>query len=98
MAEIEVLFPIITKKTAERAPNPLPATLRGKVVGFLDNGTGPNTDSMYEWMGDLLVKNHHVVEVVRRRKPYSKAGQGSPDDILNELAQKCDLVINGVGL
>ncbi|MFH1487229.1 MAG: hypothetical protein ABIH46_14250 [Chloroflexota bacterium] len=97
-AKIEVLLPVITKKGAERAPNPLPTTLHGKVVGFLDNGTGPATAPLYERMAELLLKNHQVSEIVSRRKPFSKAGQKAPGDILDELARKCDLVINGVGL
>ncbi|MBI4203640.1 MAG: hypothetical protein HY527_01325 [Betaproteobacteria bacterium] len=69
-------------------------TLAGKVVGFIDNAK-PNFDLLADDLADLLVANYGVSRVVKRRKP--SASIPASEEVINELAGQCDLVITGSG-
>ena len=69
-------------------------TLSGKVVGFIDNSK-PNFNHLIDRMAELLQSRYGVKSVVRHRKlmasiPASRA-------ILDDVADKCDLVVTGAG-
>jgi hypothetical protein len=70
------------------------ATLSGKVVGFIDNAK-PNFEFLVDDLADLLVANHGVSRVVKRRK--SSASIPASEAVVSELARQCDLVITGSG-
>lgn len=70
------------------------ATLTGKVVGFIDNAK-PNFDHLVDDLADLLVAKYGVSRVVKRRK--SSASIPAAEEVVNELAAQCDLVITGSG-
>jgi hypothetical protein len=92
MTHIRVLSPIAeaTKETV-RVP-PLPATLEGRTVGFLDN-TKTNFDRLADEIGALLRVEHGVKAIVRRRK--SNASTPASPEVLAELAKACDVVFAG---
>lgn len=69
-------------------------TLAGKVVGFIDNAK-PNFDLLADDLADLLVAKYGVSRVVKRRKP--SASIPASEEVINELAGQCDLVITGSG-
>ncbi len=69
-------------------------TLKGKVVGFIDNAK-PNFNYLVEDLGELLKKQYGVKEVVIRRK--RAASIPAPTSYIDELAVCCDLVITGSG-
>ena len=71
---------------------PLPPTLAGRTVGFLDN-TKTNFDRLADEIGALLRAEHGVKAVIRRRK--SNASTPAPPEILAELAKACDVVFAG---
>jgi hypothetical protein len=69
-------------------------TLKGKVVGFIDNSK-PNFHLLADDLADLLVARHGVASVVRHRK--LAASIPAPEPAIADVEQKCDLVITGSG-
>ena len=69
-------------------------TLAGKVVGFIDNAK-PNFDLLADDLADLLVAKYGVSRVIKRRK--ASASIPASQEVVNELAGQCDLVITGSG-
>ena len=70
------------------------ATLDAKVVGLLDS-TKPNSDRLLFALGELLRERFTVKELVTAHKPYF--GNPVPADQAAALAERCDVVITGVG-
>ena len=66
----------------------------GKVVGFIDNAK-PNFDLLVRDMSELLTRKYGVAEVIVRRK--RGASMPADDAVIAELAEKCDVVITGMG-
>jgi len=69
-------------------------TLKGKVVGFLDN-TKPNFNHLMDDVAELLVSKYGVRSVLKRAKRVSSIP--APEPLVNELSEECDLVITGSG-
>jgi hypothetical protein len=68
--------------------------LAGKVVGFIDNAK-PNFNYLVDDLAEALIARHGVAAVVKRRK--TSASVPAPQDIVAELAERCDVVITGSG-
>ena len=68
--------------------------LAGKVVGFIDNAK-PNFGLLAEDLGELLRSKYGVTRVITRRK--SSASVPARPEVIEELAQECDVVITGSG-
>jgi hypothetical protein len=68
--------------------------LKGKVVGFIDN-TKPNFNLLAHDLGELLQSRYGVKAVFQKRK--RSVATSAPDEMLDELARDCDLVITGSG-
>ena len=68
--------------------------LRGKVVGFIDNAK-PNFHYLVDDLGDVLRDKYGVEAVIKRGKrgPAMPAGAA----MIEELTERCDLVITGSG-
>jgi hypothetical protein len=69
-------------------------TLRGCVVGFIDNAK-PNFEHLVDEVAELLVSKYGVSKVIKRRK--RAASIPAPETMVKELAESCDLVITGSG-
>jgi hypothetical protein len=69
-------------------------TLTGKVVGFVDN-TKPNFNHLADDLAGLLKSRYGVRDalIFRKRAPSIAA----PEEIMGEVATRCDLVITGSG-
>lgn len=79
---------------AERTPIAMRLrTLAGAKIGLLDN-TKKNADRLLAKVGEILVRDHGVAEIVSRRKISSSPA--APDAMIDELAG-CDAVINAYG-
>jgi len=76
------------------APAVRPASLAGKVIGILDNGKAKSDLLLHEIQG-LLRSEAGVANVVMVRKP--SAYRPAPDEQLDDLAQRADAVIAGIG-
>jgi hypothetical protein len=68
--------------------------LAGKVVGFIDNAK-PNFNHLVDDLAELLIGRHGVAAVVKRHKRAPSVP--ASDDVVSELAERCDLVIAGSG-
>ena len=73
---------------------PTLASLAGKVVGFIDNAK-PNFNHLADDIGELLMKNYGVKQVVKRRK--RAASVPAPNAVYDEYTRDVDLVITGSG-
>ncbi|OGA37311.1 MAG: hypothetical protein A3G24_04660 [Betaproteobacteria bacterium RIFCSPLOWO2_12_FULL_62_13] len=90
----EILDPVaLAGSVAEHPWRPLDA-LRGKVVGFIDNSK-PNFQHLVDDISQFLVSRYGVASVVKHRK--FAASIPAPADILEDIEEKCDLVITGSG-
>ena len=86
--------PTATREAEPEAAGPKIATLSGKVVGFIDNAK-PNFNHLVDDIADLLIADHGVKRVIKRRK--RSASVPAPEEIVRELARECDMVIAGSG-
>ena len=68
--------------------------LKGKVVGFIDNSK-PNFNYLVDDLAELLVSRHGVKSTVKHRKRM--ASIPAPEEVMQDLAERCDLVITGSG-
>jgi hypothetical protein len=62
--------------------------LQGRRIGLLDNNK-PNADKFLDHVGALLKTRYEGVELIARRKMTRMEA-----DCLNELAERCDVVVN----
>ena len=94
-ATLTILDPIApaSKAAGEHTFRPLD-TLRGKVVGFIDNSK-PNFNYLVDDVAELLMAKHGVASVVKHRK--LSASVPASDDAIADLQRQCDLVITGSG-
>jgi hypothetical protein len=90
---IEIYNPIAPISEGTGAARRKLESLRGKVIGFIDNAK-PNFNFLVDDLAQLLVERHGVARVVRHRK----SGQVPvAHDALEALAAECDAVIAGSG-
>ena len=73
---------------------PVLATLAGKTIGFIDNAK-PNFNFLVDELAEIFVQRHGAAKVIKRRK--RGASMPAPRDVIEELANECDLVIAGSG-
>ena len=73
---------------------PRHSALQGKRIGILDN-TKSNADVLMLRMADILCEAHGAGEIVHRRKAH--AAIGATEDLLDEMAAQCDVVLLGSG-
>jgi hypothetical protein len=71
-----------------------PARLDGLVVGLVANPK-KNAEPFLDAVGELLAAEHGTADVVRTRK--TSITDPIPPAVLDELAQRCDVVLIGVG-
>lgn len=90
---VELLSPAGVAESAEVPLAPRVSTLRGRVVGLLDNSKS-GSQPFFDRLEGLLRAEHGVAAVVRRTK--LAAALPAPDDMLEALARECDLVVNGI--
>lgn len=69
-------------------------SLKGKTLGFLDDGFGGTVPDSMKRLRELATEKHEGVKVVYRVKP--NLGSPSPPVLIEELAKTCDAVIVGV--
>lgn len=91
---VQILNPAVTRGNDARLDIAAIDTLRGKVVGFLDNSKS-NFGPLADDMADILQRDFGVASIIRRGK--SNPCEPASDAIIAELAASCDLVITGSG-
>jgi hypothetical protein len=94
-ATLKVLDPVAPPGTSAGRHEFTPLdTLKGKVVGFVDNAK-PNFNYLVEDLAELLVAKHGAKAVLHRRK--QAASIPAPAEIIADLQRECDLVVAGSG-
>jgi hypothetical protein len=94
MATLKFLDPRVTVNPQHR---PLVAgldSLEGKVIGIIDNGQA-NSTTMFQELAKLVQERFKPKEVILRTKPSHM--QGAPKPIMEEIVNRCDAVITGLG-
>ena len=94
MGTIKFLDPRGTVNPQDRPLVPGLDTLDGKVVGIIDNGQA-NSTTMFQELAKLLQEKFHTREVLFKTKPTHM--QGAPKPIMEEILNRCDAVITGLG-
>ena len=69
-------------------------SLEGRVIGIIDNGQA-NSTAMFQGVGELMEERFHTKEVLFKTKPTHM--QGAPKPIMEEILNRCDAVITGLG-
>ncbi len=91
MATIRVLSPVVDSKISQTAALPLPGTLAGKRLGFLDN-TKANFELLLRRLEAILRTEAGIADVVYERKANSSTP--APPEVLARL-RSVDLVVTG---
>jgi len=94
MSMIKLYDPTGVPPVAAQDVEPTLTSLRGKVVGFIDNSK-PNFSFLADDLAELLQSRHGVAQVLRHRK--RAASVPAAEDVLDAFARDCDLVIAGSG-
>ena len=94
MTTIKFLDPRATVNPKARPLVPGLESLEGKTVGIIDNGQA-NSTTMFQELATLMGENFHTKEVIFRTKPTHM--QGAPKPIMEEILNRCDAVITGLG-
>ena len=93
-ATIEVLDPTAEAIPEHAVVSPRPGSLDGVTLGLLANGK-QNSPELLEMVYDVLADSYEFKGVVARNKGDSS--RPCPDDILQELVERCDAVITASG-
>ncbi len=91
---VSILEPTAPAPEQRRARATGLQSLQGKVVGFIDNSK-PNFNHLVDDIGELLVTRHGVAAVVKHRK--RAASMPASAEVMQDIKEKCDLVITGSG-
>ena len=91
--EFLLMDPTGQPSITEVALAPRPEDLRHKRLGLIDN-TKANAAELLEAVEAVLHDELEPVEIIRRRVP---ATLPASDELLDEIARECDLVIEAVG-
>ena len=94
MTRLEVLDPTQESIPQEAVPAPRPDTLDGKVLGLLSNSKR-NADVLLQMVHDVLADRYDFDRVVPMDK--GNPSRPCPSDMMDELADQCDVVITASG-
>ena len=94
MTRLEVLDPTQEAIPQHAVLAPRPDTLDGKVLGLLSNSKR-NATEMLQMVHDVLADRYEFARVVAMDK--GNASKPCPKDIMQELADQCDVVITASG-
>jgi len=94
MATLKFLDPRATVNPQDRTLAPGVDSLEGKVVGIIDNGQA-NSTTMFQELANLVQERFKPQEVIFRTKPTHM--QGAPKAMMEEIVNRCDAVITGLG-
>ena len=93
MAEFPLMDPTVQPAGAAVGLAPRPADLRGKRLVLMDNGKN-NAKKLLEEVYALLESELQPASIAWRKVPTTLPAS---DELLDEIAAECDLVIQAVG-
>jgi hypothetical protein len=91
-SKVALLVPEGRVRALPVAPAPRLGELKGKVIGFLQNGK-PNADVLLSRLADLLQKKYGLAQARTRSKPRVT----EPAEFIEALANECQGVANAIG-
>ena len=91
-SKVKLLMPEGRVKATPIFPAPRLDELKGKVIGFMQNGK-PNADILLSRLASLMQKKYDLLEARSRAKPRVS----EPADFIEELANECQGVVNAIG-
>ena len=91
---IEVLDPTVSPLEEKTLLADRPETLDGSIVGLLANGKR-NSEELLEYVYEILKEKHNLGVMISDNK--GNASRPCPVDLLNDMAEKCDVVITASG-
>ena len=91
---IEVLDPPVSPLEEKTLLADRPETLDGSIVGLLANGKR-NSEELLEYVYEILKEKHNLGVMISDNK--GNASRPCPADLLNDMAEKCDVVITASG-
>jgi len=91
-SKVELLVPEGRVRTLPINPAPRLGELRGKVIGFLQNGK-PNANVLLSRLANLLQRKYDLLETRSRAKPRTT----EPADFIEEMAKECQGVVIAIG-
>jgi hypothetical protein len=94
MGTMFMLDPRVVVRPDDRPLAPELDTLQGRVIGILDNGQA-NSTPMFRELAALIQERYQPREVFLRTKPTHM--QGAPRPLLEEMIERCDAIITGLG-
>ena len=94
MATIKFLDPRAAVNPKDRPLVTGLESLDGKVIGIIDNGQA-NSTTMFQELAKLMQEKFHTKEVIFKTKPTHM--QGAPKPIIEEILNRCDAVVTGLG-
>jgi hypothetical protein len=94
LGKIEILVPVAEANFEEIRTAERPSNLDEKVIGLMWDGK-PNGDLLLNHVGEALEKKFLLSEILMKSKP--RASSRAPDEVLEELSTKCNLVILAIG-
>ena len=94
MGKLLMLDPRVSVRLDDHPLVPGLDSLEGRVIGILDNGQA-NSTPMFRELAGLLQERYHPAEILLRKKPTHM--QGAPKAMFDELVDRCDAIITGLG-
>ena len=91
-SKISLFAPEGRVKAVPISPAPPLGEVKGKVVAFMQNGK-PNADILLGRLAGLMKEKHGLAEALLRAKPRAT----EPAEFIDELAKKCQGVVNAIG-
>jgi len=90
---VKILFPKSEETNIQNQTSDRLTTMEGKVVGLLENRK-LHADTFLEELEQVLVSEFNVLEVVyKKKRAYSEA---CDPETLNELIERCDLIVHAI--
>ena len=91
---IEVLDPTVLPQKESTLLADRPETLNGSIVGLLANGKR-NSEELLEHVYEILNEEHNLGVMIADNK--GNASRPCPPALLQDMADKCDIVITASG-
>ena len=94
LESIEVLDPTVPPQKENTLLADRPETLDGSIIGLLANGKR-NSEELLRHVYDILKEKYNLGVMIPDNK--GNASRPCPPDLLQDMADKCDVVITASG-
>ena len=92
--KIAVLNPTVEPISGTAFVAERPSNLKGKTIGLLANGK-ENSEELLTCIAEVLADHFEFASIVERNK--GNASRPCPEDLVQEMAAECDVVITSNG-